>query len=155
MDNRTSCIENEHKQLHKFINYRLPNQYKKIGLIGALVIFLSILAYKFVGSNTLIVKDILRTVTILFLLIASVSKDPFEDEYIKHIRLQSYVIAVVISVIYAVFIPLIAIVFDVIITKITGDGSVSFHQASAFEILFNLMCFQLLAFETLKRFGRA
>jgi hypothetical protein len=53
------------------------------------------------------------------------------------------------------FLPLIAIVFDIIITKITGDGMVSFYEVSSFEVIFILMGFQLLFFETLKRFGRA
>ncbi len=109
------------------------------------------------GDNTLtlIVKDVLRTLILLFLLFASLSKDQFEDEFNRHVRFQSYVLAFVCTTAYAIFLPLIAIIFDIIITKITSDGAVNFHEVSSFEVVFILMGLQLLFFETLKRFGRA
>jgi hypothetical protein len=59
------------------------------------------------------------------------------------------------AVVYSISIPLIAILLDILITKITGDGTISFYEISSFEVLFILMGLQLLFFETLKRFGRA
>jgi len=111
--------------------------------------------FKYWGSNSLIAKDAIRTIILLCLLVSTLSKDKFEDEYNTYLRYHSFVIAFVLAVAYSIFLPLITLVFDVFITKITGDGMVNFHEVSAFEVLFMLLGFQLLFFETLKRFDSA
>jgi len=145
-----------HKQdrIFKVLNFRLSHGFKKLGLIGAVLIFLVLIGYKFMGSNTLIVKDVLRTMILFFLLLASLSKDELEDEYNRHLRFQSFVIAFVIATVYSILIPLLAIVLDFAITNITGNGDVNFYKISAFEVLFILLGTQLLYFEALKRMGR-
>lgn len=155
MDNQCANYNDEHSKLSKIINLRFHHSYKKFGLISAVLLFVFLLGYKFYGANDLLLKDICRTVILLFLLIASLSKDVIEDEYIKHIRSQSYAIAFICTLAYSVGIPLIALILDLLITKITGDGSVQFYEVSAFEVMFILVCFQLLFFETMKQFGRA
>ena len=105
--------------------------------------------------DTLLVKNVLRTMMLFFLLLASLSKDALEDEYNRYIRFQSFVIAFVSSAVYAILIPLIAVILDSLITRITGDGVVNFHEISSFEVIFIMLGFQLLSFETLKKFGRA
>lgn len=146
--------QDEYKTVMKIANFRFPNKYKKIGLVGAIMVFGFLLGYKFLGNNDLLVKDLCRTVILLFLLLASLSKDEVEDEYIDHVRSQSYVLAFIFAVAYSVGLPLISFVLDILITKIRGDGTINFHEVSAFEVMFMLLCFQLLYFETLKRFGR-
>ena len=147
--------EDEYTRMYKILNFRLPHIFKRIGLLGAFLILVFLFAYKFLGSNALMLKDVLRTLILLFLLLASLSKDVLEDELNRLTRYQSYVLAFVCTTVYAIAIPLIALVFDLLITKITGDGTVHFYEISAFEVLFILMGLQLLFFETLKRFGRA
>ncbi len=154
MENKIACKEDEYNKLLKILNFRLPHEFKMIGIIGAALILFFLLGYKFLGSNTLIAKDVLRTLILLFLFIACVSKDKLEDEYNRYMRFQAYVLAFIITVFYAVSIPLLTIVLDIIITNITGDGNINFHQGSTFEVLFMLMATQLLFFETLKKFGR-
>ena len=155
MENQCRTMEDEHNRLLKIINFRLPHRYKKIGIIGALLIFIFLLGFKFYGSNSLLVKDICRSTVVLLLLIASLSKDKIEDEYIQHVRSQSYMLSFIFAISYAIVLPLIAIILDMLITKITGDGQVSFYEISSFEVIFMLIGFQLLLFETIKRFGRA
>lgn len=155
MNSQSSNCRNEYSRLSKMLNWRLPNRYKKIGYICAAAIFIFLLGYKFYGQNTILVKDLCRSLVLLFVLIASLSKDPVEDEYVRHVRAQSYVLASVFSALYTIGIPLIALLLDMLITKITGDGSAKFYEISAFEIIFMLVCNQLLFFETLKRFGLA
>lgn len=155
MNNQSTSCEDEHSKLLKILNFRFHHSYKKVGLLSAVLIFIFLLGYKFYGGNTILFKDVCRSLMLLFLLIASLSKDTIEDEYISHVRSQSYVIAFICAVAYSIGIPLIALVFDLLITKITGDGSVQFYEVSAFEVIFMLVSFQILFFETLKRFGRA
>lgn len=156
MEKQITHNEDEYNRLIKILDFRLPHQFKKIGYFGAILIFGFLLGYKFWGDHTmtLIVKDVLRTILLLFLFLASLSKDAFEDEFNRYVRFQSYVLAFVCAAVYTIFLPLIAILADTIITKITGDGIINFHEVSSFEVVFILMGFQLLSFETLKRFGR-
>ena len=157
MEKQRSHNEDEYNRLIKVLNFRLPHKFKKIGYSGAILILAFLVGYKFLGdySLTLVVKDVLRTLILLFMLLASLSKDSFEDEFNRHVRFQSYVLAFVCATVYSIFLPLIAVLFDIIITKITGDGIINFHEVSSFEVIFILMGLQLLFFGTLKRFGRA
>jgi len=122
--------------------------------LGAILIFLLLISSKYLGNNALIVKDVLRTLILFFLLLSSLSKDKLEDEYNRYMRFQSFVIAFVATTVYSILIPLIAIILDIVITNINGDGYVSFYEISAFEVIFIMLGIQLLCFETLKRFGR-
>jgi len=153
---RTNCFyaQDEHNKISTLLDFRLSPKYKVIGIVTASLILFFLIGSKFLGDLSLITKDVLRTLILLFLLIASLSMDSQEDEYSKHIRFQSFKIAFVFAIGYSILIPLIAIIFDSLITKITGDGNINFHQISAFEVLFILLGIQLLSFETLKRFGR-
>jgi len=152
--NIESC-NTEHNKVMSIINYRLPHSFKKIGLISAFLVFAFLIAYKFLGADTLMVKEILRGVLLLCLLVASLSKDKIEDEYSNHLRYQSYIIAFVFTTAYAVLIPLIAIVLDMLIINVSGDGTPSYFDISSFEVLFNIMAQHLFFYEVLKRFANA
>lgn len=152
MTRHTTSRTSEFNKLIKLLEFRLPTQFKKIGYLGAVLTFSFLLGYKFLGDQ-LIVKDVLRTLVLLFLLIASLSKDVFEDEFNQHMRYQSYVFAFVFALVYSISIPLIAIIFDVVITRFVSGGTLNFHEVSSFEVMFILMGMQLLVFETLKKYG--
>lgn len=145
----------EYSRLMKILDFRLPHKFKRIGYVGAISIFVALLAGKFISDSTLLVKDVLRTLVLFFMLIASLSKDAFEDEFNRHIRFQSYVISFVCVGIYTIGLPLVTVVMDVLITNIRGEGIVNFHKISSFEVIFILMGLQLLFFETLKKLERA
>ncbi len=144
----------EYSRVMKVLNFRFPHKFKMIGLVGAILIFGFLLGYKFIGSNDLLVKDVCRTVVLLLMLLASMSKDKVEDEYIQHVRSQSYVLAFIFATAYSIGMPLISFLLDLLITKVRDGGTINFHEISAFEVMFMLLGFQLLYFETLKRFGR-
>ena len=155
MAKQSSSLNKEHNNLMAILNFRLPHIYKKIGLVSAVLIFAFILAHKFLGISNPIFVDFLRSVLLLFLLMASLSNDKFEDEYNKHLRYQSYIISMVLIAGYAVIIPIIASVLDFLITTVSGNGSLSFYEISSFEVLFSILAIQILFFETLKRFVNA
>ncbi len=152
---RSKRCEDEHNKLMKIINYRLPHKFKKIGLISALLIFGFLIASKFLGFNDPIVKDLCRSAMLVFLLMTSLSKDSVEDEYISHIRSQSYTLAFICATAYSICLPFIVYLMNILIANIRNDESIDFYEVSAFEVLFMLICFQILFFETLKRYGRA
>jgi hypothetical protein len=154
MSKQVSSYNEEHEALNKVINFRFPHTFKKVGIIGAVSVLAYLFAYKFIGSNTLLTKDLLRTLILLFLFVASLSKEKIEDEYTVHIRFQSYIVAFIVTAIYAIVIPFVGFFLEIIIRKITNDGVVNLNDVSAFEVLFMMMAMQLLFFTTLKRFGR-
>ena len=102
-----TITDNEYNSLSKILNFRLPNGFRKFGIISACLILAFLIAYKFIGSDALIMKDFLRSLILLFLLLASLSKDKLEDEYSRHIRYQSILIATVFTTVYAILIPII------------------------------------------------
>lgn len=155
MGNNYKQTTSEYNRLMEIINYRFPHSFKKIGLLTALALFVFIFFYKFYGANSIIVKEVIRTLILVFLLLASLSRDKVEDEYVNHVRHQSYVIAFVCATVYAVALPLIAFALDILIHQVANYGELNYHEVSAFEVIFTLLCFQLLFFETLKRFGCA
>lgn len=146
--------QDEYSRVMKMLNFRFPHKFKMIGIVGAIMVFGFLLGYKFLGSNDILVKDLCRTLILLLMLLASLSKDKVEDEYINHVRSQSYVLAFIFAVAYSIGLPLISFVLDILITKVRDEGTINFHEVSAFEVMFMLLGFQLLYFETLKRFGR-
>jgi len=154
MTTKNYCAD-EHSKMMKIINFRFPYPFKKIGLLGAIAILVILVISKAVGNSSIHLPDILRTVILLFLLLASLSKDKVEDEYVQHIRAQSYVIAFICAIAYSVLLPLISFILDIAITNIRGEGTIQFEETSAFVVMFILICFQILFFETLKRYGRA
>jgi len=155
MNNTNSIIESEYNSVNRILNYRLPSVWKKIGIIGAVSVLVFLIFSKFYGSIDPVYKDVLRGVILLLLFLASLSRDTDEDEYLKHLKSQSYIIASIAALAYSIGIPLIAFVLDLLICKITGDGSPSFYKISAFEVIFSLLGFQLLFYETLKRLASA
>ena len=152
---KISRSENEHNKMMKILNFRFPHKYKRIGIISAAVVLAFLIATKFIGLNDPLLKDICRTVMLLLLLLASLSKDKMEDEYTLHLRSQSYTLAFICATAYSIGLPLIAVVLDLLISKINPDNLINFHEVSAFEVMFMLICFQLLFFETAKRLGNA
>jgi len=152
IDNQMNSKVNEHDKVMKIINLRLPNRFKSIGLLSAVFMLAFLVMYKFLGSNSLLVKDICRALLLLSLLVASLSRDKIEDEYINHLKAQSYVLSFICTLMYSVGMPLVVIVLDILITKVRGEGSINFYKLSSFEVMFMLMAFQILIFETLKRF---
>jgi len=152
-----SHTDKEYNRLIKILDYRLPPKFKRIGIFGALLLLAILVGYKFLGDGNMlpVVKNVMSTLILFFMLLASLSKDEMEDEFNRHVRYQSYVIAFVSAVSYSIILPLITTALDVLITNVSGDGVVNFHEVSSFEVIFILLGFQLLFFETLKRFGRA
>jgi len=143
----------DYTKMNKVLDYRFPHNVKKLGIAAALMIFLFLVVYKFDGANEALIKDFLKTLLLAVLLIASFSKDKIEDEYTKHVRYQSYSLAFIFAVSYAIGMPLLSFVLDLVISNFRRDGNINFHDISAFEVLFMLICFQMSFYAVLKRMG--
>ncbi len=148
------CLD-ERSQVFRIINFKFPHAYRKIGIILGFGLLLGLMMSKFIGFDHLLNKDLIRTLMLLPLLVATMSEEKVEDEYASKLRGQSYILAFVCALSYNIIIPLIAFALDALIVKVSGDGHTSFYEVSSFEVMFSIICFQILFFEGLKRLDLA
>ena len=151
----SKTCNDERSKLYRIINFKFPYSYRKIGILLGGGLLLALIISKFTGHDHLLNKDLIRTLMLLPLLVAALSEEKVEDEYTSHLRGQSFIIAVVCALAYNILIPLIAFALDVLIVNVSGDGQTSFYDVSSFEVMFSIICFQIVFFEGLKRLDRA
>jgi threonine/homoserine/homoserine lactone efflux protein len=147
MMNFKSIQECEQKRTRFFLNYKLPNYWKKIGLIGAIVSLLVIMSTSLFDGNFELLKDVLRKVVLAFLLLMVLAREEQEDERIQNIRAQSFSFAFLAGVLYALFQPLV----NLIVASIFMPDKASFEDLGDFQILWLMLTVYLLFFHFLKK----
>jgi hypothetical protein len=76
------------------------------------------------------------------------SKDKIEDEMTTSLRSQSYTIAFVIGVIYALVMPYV----NFGVSNAVNSGSESFKDLGDFQVLLFMLMIQLMFYHNLKRY---
>ena len=147
MMNFKSIQECEQKRTRFFLNYKLPNYWKKIGLIGAIVSLLVIMSTSLFDGNFELLKDVLRKVVLAFLLLMVLAREEQEDERIQNVRAQSFSFAFLAGVLYALFQPLV----NLIVASIFMPDKASFEDLGDFQILWLMLTVYLLFFYFLKK----
>jgi threonine/homoserine/homoserine lactone efflux protein len=147
MMNFKSIQECEQKRTRFFLNYKLPNYWKKIGLIGVIVSLLVIMSTSLFDGNFELLKDVLRKVVLAFLLLMVLAREEQEDERIQNIRAQSFSFAFLAGVLYALFQPLV----NLIVASIFMPDKASFEDLGDFQILWLMLTVYLLFFYFLKK----
>ena len=145
--NFKSIQECEQKRTRFFLNYKLSNYWKKIGLIGAIVSLLVIMSTSLFDGNFELLKDVLRKVVLAFLLLMVLAREEQEDERIQNIRAQSFSFAFLAGVLYALFQPLV----NLIVASIFMPDKASFEDLGDFQILWLMLTVYLLFFYFLKK----
>ncbi|MEO0526648.1 MAG: hypothetical protein AAFZ89_05445 [Bacteroidota bacterium] len=146
MDNYSSN-NSDVKKLERWSRFQLPTYFKRVGYIVSLLGVALLITKAFFDVPDW-VKPVLSNMLILGLLIISLSKESIEDEFIVSLRSQSYRLAFVFGVAYAVFVlPFLNYFVDIILDT-SGDAS---FQVSVFEVLFCMLTIQLLFFNKSKK----
>jgi len=147
--NTEKLIECEQKRFGKLINFRLHSKFMNVGIaIAAMSIVLMVVRAYVIEGDSNWLKLLLQKALLIGLLVMSISKDKEEDEMTISLRSQSYAIAFVIGVVYALLMPYVEF----------GVGSVVKSTASElknlgdFQVLLFMLMIQLLFFHNLKRF---
>ncbi|SDS13055.1 hypothetical protein SAMN04515667_1479 [Formosa sp. Hel1_31_208] len=145
---RNSFAECERRGLNKFINFRLPHSFYKLGMIivGASIVMMFVRAFALEGDYD-ILKEVLKKVLLIGMLLMSIAKDKVEDELIVKLRLQSYTYAFVTGVIYALVMPYV----DFGVSNIVHGGGEVYKDLGDFQVLIFMLLVQLLCFTALKR----
>jgi len=142
---KTFC-ESENKQLEKLRNFKLPNQYKKIGfLIFGLALGI-VTIFKFIEGEPAWSKTLLTQIMLLGLLTVSLAREKEEDEMIVLLRSQSYSVAFFIGVLYAVIQPYANYVAALLFKPEKASLDMGY-----FQVLFFMLLVQLMYFYKLKR----
>jgi hypothetical protein len=142
---KQSICERERSQLEKLKKFQLGYQYKKVGLIVAIVTFIVMISMKYIDEPTW-VRPLLHGVLLIGLLLISVSKEKLEDEFLESLRSQSYRLAFILAIVYSLVQPLVN--FGVATLLKQDDALEGF---SYFQVLFFMLIVQLLFFWKLKR----
>ena len=147
--NTKNFMECERSRFYKLINFRLPNLYLKIGIYiaAASIILMFARAFVFEG-DTVWLKLLLQKALLVGLLIMSISKDKIEDEMTVQLRAQSYMIAFVFGVVFALVMPNV----EFIVSNIVHSGGEAYKDLGDFQVLLFMLMIQLMFYHNLKRY---
>ena len=147
--NLKSIQECERRNAQKFLNFKLPSYWKKIGWIGAIVSLVAVMSTSLFDGDFELLKDILRKVVLAFLFIVVLAKDEVEDERIQNFRAQSFSFAFLAGVLYTLFQPLV----NWIVFSLVKPEKAAFEDLGDFQILWLMLTVYLLFFYILKKRG--
>ena len=146
--NFKKVIACERKSLDKLSKFQLPHKFKRIGWILFITSFVSLIATSIIITDdslksTIIV--IVKYTMLIGLLVVSLSKEPIEDEFIRSIRMRSYMIAFIVGVLQTLVMPFINLGADALV-----NGSSSLKPVNDFFVLWVLLFCQILFFHLFK-----
>ncbi len=142
-----NIVECEKNQLSRIQNYRLPIYFKYIGVVLFVISFLSIMSRVFIDDQSELVKDLAKKGFLVGMLLISISKDKEEDELTMKLRSQSYALAFVIGVIYALIMPYV----DYSVSNVLKPEGETLKNLGDFQILIFMLMVQLMFYYVLKR----
>lgn len=143
-----NIIDCERERLNKIINFRLPTYYKTIGILLLILSFITLMSKIFIPNQPEIIREFSKKGILVGMLIISISKDKQEDEMTKSLRAQSYAIAFVIGVFYALIMPYV----DYGVSSVINSGGESLKDLGDFQVLIFMLMIQLMFYHTLKRY---
>tara|TARA_R110000868_G_scaffold91812_1_gene254378 strand:- start:1002 stop:1451 length:450 start_codon:yes stop_codon:yes gene_type:complete len=146
---KESFLDCERKRFGKLLNFRLPNSFLKIGLaITALSIIAMFIRGFLFGEDTEWLKLLLQKTLLIGMLIMSVSKDKIEDEMTVQLRAQSYMIAFIVGVFYALIMPYV----EFGVSNVVNNGGEAYKDLGDFQVLLFMLLIQLMFYHNLKRY---
>jgi hypothetical protein len=147
--NTKKLIDCERNRFHKLINFRLAHSFFRIGIAIAAIAIISMFIRAFLmEGDTEWMKSLAKQGLLLGMLVMSISKDKEEDEMTIALRAQSYAIAFVVGVLYALILPYI----EFAVSNAVHSGGEAFKTLGDFQVLIFMLMIQLLFYHNLKRF---
>ncbi|RCS27011.1 hypothetical protein DUT90_07805 [Polaribacter sp. WD7] len=140
--------EREKSYIEKMNKFQLKHQYKKVGFIISFTAFGLMIVKKFFDEPDW-VKPLLSGVLLVGLLFISLAKEKIEDEFIDSLRSQSYRIAFVLVILYALIQPFINYGVGLLF-----DEKETLESLNYFQILFYMLIVQLMVFWQLKKLNK-
>jgi len=135
----------ERTKLESFLDkFQLPNVFKKVGLTVFILSFLLLTVIKFIDSEPLWLRPVLKQLMLVGLLVISISKEKIEDELIQTLRSKSYSLAFIIGVVYIMLQPILDKVTDFILGLEAQPNDTGYVQVLLFMLLIQVGFFEVL-----------
>ena len=139
----------ERERIYKIVNFRLPNSFMTIGIAVVVISFVMMFVRRFgMEGDTEWLKQLLKKIFVVGLLVMSLSKDKQEDEMTMMLRSQSYAIAFVIGVIFALVMPYV----DFGVSNVIKPEGEALKDIGDFQVISFMLMIQLMFYHYLKRF---
>lgn len=147
--NSEKIINCERKRFQKLIKFRLPHRFMTIGIAIIIASIVGMFVRAFALEGDLVwLKQLLQKTLLVGMLIMSMSKDKVEDEMTISLRAQSYAIAFVVGVIYALVMPYV----EYGVSNFVHSGGEAFKDLGDFQVLLFMLMIQLMFYHNLKRY---
>ena len=147
--NVKKIIDCERSRFQRGINFRLSHRFMSIGIaIVSLSIGMMFIRAFAMEGDTEWLKLLLQKTMLIGMLVVSLSKDKIEDEMTVSLRAQSYAIAFVVGVLYALIMPYV----EFGVSNVVHSGGEEFKNLGDFQVLLFMLMIQLLFYHNLKRF---
>lgn len=141
-------IECERNRLNKILKFRLPNHYKLIGIIVFSVSFILMFVRIWFPEQNEALREITRKGLVVGMLLVSLARDKEEDELTTLLRAQSYAVAFIVGVLYALVMPYV----EYGVSNVVNSGGEEYKDLGDFQLLIFMLMIQLMFYHTLKRY---
>ncbi|SHH44340.1 hypothetical protein [Winogradskyella jejuensis] len=145
---KKSFVECERQRIQKLIDFRLPEVFKWVGALLVVAAFVLFFVKNQFPDSAVVIRDIGRKLFIVGLLCISLSRDKEEDEMTIALRAQSYAIAFIIGVLYALIMPYV----EFGVSNVVHSGGEAYKDLGDFQLLSFMFLIQLGFYYTLKRY---
>ncbi len=147
--NTKKFIDCERSRLERIINFRLAHKFMSIGIaIAAISIIMMFVRAFAMDGDTEWLKLLFQKTLLVGMLLMSISKDKVEDEMTVTMRAQSYALAFIIGVVYALVMPYV----EFGVSNVVNDGGEAFKDLGDFQVLLFMLMIQLMFYHVLKRY---
>ena len=139
----------ERKRFEKIINFRLSHTFMTVGIAVAALSIVAMFVRGFImEGDTEWLKVVLQKTLLVGMLLMSISRDKEEDEMTITLRSQSYAIAFVIGVVYALVMPYV----EFGVSNVVNSGGEVLKNLGDFQVLVFMLMIQLMFYHNLKRY---
>lgn len=147
--NKEKLIECERRRFEKWLNFRLPYSFLKVGIVIA-VLSIAVMFFRafIMEGDTEWLKEITKKTLLIGMLMMSLSRDKEEDEMTIALRMQSYAIAFVVGVVYALVMPYV----EYGVSNVVNEGGEAYKDLGDFQVLLFMLMIQLMFYHNLKRY---
>lgn len=145
---KKSFVDCERHRIQKILDFRLPTSFKWLGVVLLVTAFVMFFIRKQFPEHAELIRSIGRTIFIIGLLCISLARDKEEDEMTIALRAQSYAIAFIVGVVYAIVMPYV----EFGVSNLVHDGGEAYKQLGDFQLLSFMFLIQIGFYLTLKRY---
>ena len=146
--NMNHLLKWEANNLKKLQNLKLlPYRVKGIATTMVFLTIVALIAGKFLFGDYHTVRLLIKNLLLVSLLLISIASDKVEDELTLVLRLQSYAVAFIAGVIYALVQPFANLLVEFVISTETA----TFAELDVKQVLFFMLLVQLFYFNVTKR----